>query len=99
MDPGRLPGIDLRQASLSRVFGGRAVPPWSFVFDAPDRRTQRNWHAKSASSMLGTSSQAQGARRAPIRRDIAIQRRAEEMRGGFNRSAPFGANPQIIGAQ
>jgi len=26
-----------------------------------------------------------------------FRRRAEEMRGGFNRSAPFGANPQIIG--
>ena len=100
MDPGRLPGIDLRQATLSRVFGGPAVPPWPFVFRCarPPHTTERmgQWHAKSVSNMLGVSSQAQGARRAPIRRDIAIQRRAEEMRGGFNRSAHLARTPKSL---
>jgi len=45
------------------------------------------WHAKSVGSTLNVSSQPHGARRAPIRSDIAIQRRAEEVRGGFNTSA------------
>jgi hypothetical protein len=65
------------------------------AYNGTQRRGQ--WHANS--NMLGISSQAQGARHAPIGRDTAIQRGAEELRGGFDRSAPFGANPQIIGAQ
>ena len=91
MDPERSRGIVLRQASLSRVFGGPAVPPWPFVFrcSRPPHTTGRmgQWHAKSVGSTLNVSSQPHGARRAPIRSDIAIQRRAEEVRGGFNRSA------------
>jgi len=57
MDPGRLPGIDLRQATLRRVFGGLPVPPWPFVFGRPTAaRTERmgQWHANPSATFLAS---------------------------------------------
>ena len=86
MDPERSRGIVLRQASLSRVFGGPAVPPWPFVFrcSRPPHTTGRM--GQMALQIRGVSSLAQGAPCANQER-YRIQRRTEEVRGGFNTNA------------